>query len=93
MVLCKTVFTVKAQLRPRGAYLISDLPEGGLSREGERGLFKKLSDKYIFGSFSVLSSHILRNQHSILRLKYINSTQFLPQTILKLRCKVVELNK
>ena len=35
-----------------GAYLISDLPEGGLNREG--GLFTKLSDKDTFGSFSVL---------------------------------------
>ena len=26
--------TVKALLSPRGAYLISDLPEGGLNREG-----------------------------------------------------------
>ena len=34
---------------------------GGLIREG--GLFTKSSDKDIFGSFSVLLSHILRNQH------------------------------
>ena len=34
--------TVKALLSPRGAYLISDLPEGGLNREGgllERGAY------------------------------------------------------
>ena len=61
--------------------------ERGLIREG--GLFTKSSDKDIFGSFSVLLSHILRNQHTILRLKYINSTQFLSHTILKLTCKVV----
>ena len=62
-----------------GAYLISNLPEGGLIERGlirEGGLFIKSSDKDIFGSFSVLLSHILRNQHTILRLKYINSTQF-----------------
>ena len=77
---------------PRGrAHLISDLPEGGLNREG--GLFTKSSDKDIFGSFSVLLPHILRNQHTILRLKYINSTQSLSQTILKLTCKAVQLNK
>ena len=36
----KIEHTVKALLSPRGAYLISDLPEGGLNREGgllERG--------------------------------------------------------
>ena len=81
-------FTVKALLSPRGAYLISDLPEGGLNREGgllERGgLFTKSSEKDIFGSFSVLLFHILRIQHTILRLKNTNSTQFLSQIILKI---------
>ena len=86
--------TVKALLSPRGAYLILDLPEGGgLIREGgllERGgLFTKSSEKDIFGSFSVLLFHILRIQHTIFRLKYTNSTQFLSQIILKLTCKVV----
>ena len=52
-------------------------------------LFTKSNDKDIVGSFSILLSHILWNQQAILRLKYINSTQFLSQTILKLRCKVV----
>ena len=86
-------FTVKALLSPRGAYLISDLPEGGLNREGgllERGgLFTKSSDKDIFGSFSVLLSHSLQNQGTILRLKYVNSTQFLFQNVPKLTWKVV----
>ena len=85
--------TVKALLSPRGAYLILDLPEGGLNREGgllERGgLFTKSSDKDIFGSFSVLLSHSLRNQGTILRLKYVNSTQFLFQNVPKLTWKVV----
>ena len=49
----------------------------GLIREGD--LLTKSSDKDVFGSFSVLLSHILQNQHKILRLKYINSTQFLSQ--------------
>ena len=49
----------------------------------------KSSDKDIFGSFSVLLSHVLWNQHIILRLKYVNSTQFLSQTILKITCNVV----
>ena len=84
----------KSSIKPPGAYLILDLPEGGgLNREGgllERGgLFTKSSEKDIFGSFSVLLFHILRIQHTIFRLKYTNSTQFLSQIILKLTCKVV----
>ena len=85
--------TVKALLSPRGAYLILDLPEGGLNREGgllERGgLFTKSSEKDIFGSFSVPLFHILRIQYTIFRLKYTDSTQFLSHIILKLTCKVV----
>ena len=81
-----TDHTVKALLSPPGAHLISDLPEGEPNRERgllERGdLFTKSSDKDIFGSFSFPLSHILRNQHTTLRLKYMNSTQFLSQTIL-----------
>ena len=60
----------------------------GLIRGGG-GLLTKSSDKGIFGSFSVLLSHILRNQYVIFRLKYINSTQFLSHIILRLTCKVV----
>ena len=56
------IYTVKALLSPRGAYLISDLPEGGLNREGgllERGgLFTKSSDKDIFGSKDILRRHL-----------------------------------
>ena len=86
--------TVEALLRTRGTYLILDLPEGGLDREecslqGGGGLFTKSSEKDIFGSFSVPLFHILRIQHTIFRLKYTNSTQFLSQIILKLTCKVV----
>ena len=60
-----SISTANALLSPREAYLISKLLEGGL--------FRKLSDKDIFGSFSVLLSHILQNQHTILWLKYVNS--------------------
>ena len=85
--------TVKALLSPRGAYLILDLPEGGLNRDGglleRRGLFTKSSEKDIFGSFSVPLFHILRIQYTIFRLKYTDSTQFLSHIILKLTCKVV----
>ena len=72
--------------------MISDLPEGGLiEREliREGALFTKSSDMDIFGSFSVLLSHILQNQQTILQLQYINSRHFLSQTILELTCKVV----
>ena len=75
-------FTVNALLSPRGVYLILDLPEEGgsiergLIREG--GFFTKLCDKDIFGCFSVLLSHILHNQHTVLGLQYINSTVFIP---------------
>ena len=65
---------------------------GGLIERGhieEGGLFTKSSDKDTFSRFSVLSSHILRNEHTILRFKYINSTPFLSETISKLTCKVV----
>ena len=61
--------TVKALLGPGGgAYFFSDLPEGGfkerrLIREG--GLSTKSSEKDIFGSFSLLLSHILRIRHTI----------------------------
>ena len=55
---------------PPGAFLFLDLPGGWLNREG--GLFTKSSGKDIFSSFSVLLSHILRNQHTILRLKWIS---------------------
>ena len=88
--------TAKALLSPRGAYLISDLAEGGLIERGlirEGGLFTKSSDKDILGSFSVRLSHILRNQQRIFLLKYINSTQFLSQTISKVTCKVVSQSK
>ena len=60
---------------PQGAYSILDLPEGAYYRGG---LFTKLSDKDIFGSFFSSLSHILPNQHTIFRLKYINLTVFIP---------------
>ena len=43
--------TVKALLSPRGAYLILDLPEGGLNREGgslERGAYSQNQAKRIY---------------------------------------------
>ena len=79
--------TVKALLSPWGGLFNFGPSRGGLIREG--GLFTKSSDKDIFGSFSVLLSHSLRNQGTILRLKYVNSTQFSFQNVPKLTCKVV----
>ena len=49
---------------PRGLFNFGP-SEGKLNREG--GLSKKSNDKVTFGSFSVLLSHILQNQHTILR--------------------------
>ena len=83
----------KSSIKPPGGLFNFGPSRGGLNREGgllERGgLFTKSSDKDIFGSFSVLLSHNLRNQGTILRLKYVNSTQFLFQNMPKLTCKVV----
>ena len=56
----------KCSINPPGGLFNFGPSRGGLIREG--GLFTKSSDKDIFGSFSVLLSHILRNQHTILRL-------------------------
>ena len=53
--------------KPPGGGLFNFGPSrGGLIKRGlirEGGLFTKSSDKDIFGSFSVLLCHILRNQH------------------------------
>ena len=72
---------------PGGLFNFGPSRGGGLIREG--GFFTKSSDKDIFGSFSVLLSHSLWNQGTILRLKYVNSTQFLFQNVPKLTWKVV----
>ena len=50
--------------------------ERELIREG--GLFTKSSDKDIFCSFSVLLSHILQNQHTIIAQIYKFDTVFIP---------------
>ena len=63
--------TIKALLGSRGAYLILDTPEGGL--------FKNLDEEDIYDSFISLLTHILRIQDAILRVKYINSTDFYPK--------------
>ena len=71
----------KSSIKPLGGLFNFGSSKGELIREG--GLFTKSSDWDTFDSFPVLLPHILRNQLMILRLKYINSTQFLSQTILK----------
>ena len=86
----------KSSIKPPGGLFNFGPCGGGLNREGgllEGGFFTKSNDKDIFGSFSVLLSHNLRNQNTIFLLKYINSTQFLSQTISKVTCKVVLQNK
>ena len=86
--------TVKALLSPRGGGLFNFGPSRwGLNREGdllEKWAYSQNQVTGIyFGNFSVLLSYNLQNQHTILRLKYINSTKSLSQIILKLTCKVV----
>ena len=49
---------VKKQETTNLTVLFLDLPEGGSLERG--GLFIKSNDKDIFGNFSVLLSHILR---------------------------------
>ena len=82
----------KSSMKPPGDLFNYGPSRGGLIERGlsaRRDLLTKLSDKDVFGSFSVPLSHILLYQHTTLRLKYINSTRFLSQTILKFTCKFV----
>ena len=74
---------MKAPLSPLGGglYLFSETP-GGLLEKG--GLVTKLNDKDISDNFLVFALHILQIQHSILRVKYTTSAQFLFQTISEL---------
>ena len=54
----------KSSIKPPGAYLILDIPEGGLLERGlirKGGLFKKLDEKDIYVSFISLLPHILLN--------------------------------
>ena len=72
----------KGSIKPPGAYIISDTPEGGLIERGlirEGGLFTKSNDMDTNDGFSVHLLHILRIQHTILRVKCINSAQVLSQ--------------
>ena len=59
-----------------------DTPDGGLLEKGlirEEGLFRKLDEEDIYDSFISLLPHILQIQHTILGVKYINSTEFYPK--------------
>ena len=58
-------------LLPSGVYLILDAPEGGLS--------KKLDEEDINDSFISRLPHMLQTQYTILRVEYINSTEFYPK--------------
>ena len=71
----------KSSVMPLGACLISGSEVGGLTERGcyeGGGWSTKLDDKEKYDSFPVLLTHILRIQHTILRVKNINSTQFHP---------------
>ena len=72
----------KSSIKPPGGLFDFGPSRRGLNGEGVYS--RNQATKDIFGSFSVLLSHILQNQHTILWLKYVNLTQFLSQTILKL---------
>ena len=68
----------KSSIKPPWAYSILGTPEGGLLRGRhirEGGLFKKLDEKDIYDSFISLLPHVMRIQHTILRVKYTDVTQ------------------
>ena len=69
--------TVKALLSPQGGFFDFGDSRGGLIREG--GLFKKLNEEDICGSFINFLPHMLLIQDAILRVKYIILTDFYPK--------------
>ena len=75
---------------------MSDLPGGALiERELIRGgaYSQNQVTRIYLVAFQFIYSISLWKQHTILRLTYITSMQFLSQTIIKSTCKVVQLNK
>ena len=81
--LCLSVAYRKSSIRPpRGgrAYSFWDTPEGS-SKEvwsiTEGSLFAKSDNKDIYDSLLVPLRHVLRVQHTILRARYIDSTQYI----------------
>ena len=67
----------KSTIKPQGGLFNFGHSRGGLIREG--GLFKTLDAEEIYDSFISLLPHILRVQDAVLRVKYINSTEFYPK--------------
>ena len=65
------------RLKREGGLFKLSLRGEGLIREG--GLFKKLDEEDIYDSFISLLPHILQIQDAILRVKYINLTDFYPK--------------
>ena len=53
----------------------------------------KSNDKAVNDPFSAILSHTVCKQHTISRVKYTSTTQFLSQTISKLICNLVLLNE
>ena len=72
----------KSSIKPQAAYLRLGTLEGweGLK---ETGSFTKSNDKDIYDSFLVFLSQVSWDQLTTLRIKYINSTQLVSQTISK----------
>ena len=67
------------------------IKEGGLLERGT--LFKKLDEEDIYDSAISLSPHILRVQDAILRVRYINSTDFHPKLYQNLHANVFKQSR
>ena len=83
----------KSSIEPQGGLFEFGHSKGRLKREEsslERGRrIHKSNDKDLYDSYLFLLRHILRIQHTILPVKYIDSTQFYLETISNPTCKVV----
>ena len=66
----------KSSSKPPGEAYSIWRRHGGPIREG--GLSTKSNEKDIYDRISVFYPHILRNQHIIIRVEYINSIKFNP---------------
>ena len=72
----------KSSIRPLRGLFDFGHSRGGLIKEG--GLFKALDEMGLYDSFISLLPHILQIQDAILRVKYINLTDFI-QNYIKIR--------
>ena len=84
-------YTVNALLSPQGGLFNFGYSRGGLIRE--EGLFKKLDEEAIYDSFISFLPHILPIQDAILRVKYIDSTDFYHKLYQNLRSKAFKQSR